>query len=89
MFLSDFERQMHGFGLTTANIFYRMPDHPTLIQEFLWQFHDTAPAFPELTRFLAFWRREIDGDLHSVRVAHKKLIGPSEWRSAAGEYLIH
>ena len=30
-----------------------MPDHPKLIQLFVWQTYDVAPAFPELHRFLA------------------------------------
>jgi uncharacterized protein Usg len=48
-----------------------------------------APQFPELDRFLGFWRREIDAVLHSVRVAHKHLIGPQEWRAVDGIISIH
>jgi uncharacterized protein Usg len=28
----DFSRQFAGYGLTTAHIFYRRPDHPWLLQ---------------------------------------------------------
>jgi uncharacterized protein Usg len=55
--------------LITAEILYHMPDHPSVLQTFIWQKLDRAPTFPELNRFLDFWRREIEGPLHSVRVA--------------------
>lgn len=57
------------FRLTTAEILYRMPDHPALLQTYLWQHMDMPPQFPELKRFLSFWKRELEGELHSVRVA--------------------
>lgn len=75
--------------LLTAEILYHMPDHPTVLQSFIWQKHDLAPAFPELTRFLDFWRREIDGPLHSVRVAGEALIRPAELRYANGVFTLH
>ncbi len=85
---ADFALQMEGYGLVTANILYRMPDHPTFLQTFLWQNYDLAPKFPELEKFLDFWNRELDGPIHSVEVAHKKLIGPNEWRAVNGLYLL-
>ncbi len=85
----EFESQLRGYGLTTAQILYRLPDHPRLLQEFVWQHYDLAPDFPALFRFLEFWDREIEGPMHSVRVAHNKLVGPSDWRSAAGIYGLH
>ncbi len=85
----QFEVQVRGYGLTTANILYRLPDHPTLLQEFLWQHYDLAPDFPELFKFLEFWDREIEGPVHSVRIAHKRLVGPNEWRGAKGIYGLH
>jgi uncharacterized protein Usg len=30
----DFQRMLAGYGLTTATILYRMPDHPHLLQSF-------------------------------------------------------
>jgi uncharacterized protein Usg len=86
---ADFNAQLEGYGLTTANILYRMPDHPTLLQTFLWQHYDLAPKFPELERFLDFWNRELDGPIHSVEVAHSAIIGPSEWRHVKGLYRLH
>ncbi len=45
-----------GYGLTTANILYRRPDHPWLLQSYVWQSYDECPEFPALHRFLAFWQ---------------------------------
>ena len=75
--------------LTTAEILYRLPDHPGVLQAFVWQKLDRAPAFPELSRFLEFWRREIEGPLHSVRVASSALIRPAEPRYADGQFTPH
>lgn len=67
-----------GYGITTAQIFYRMPDHLDLLQEYIWQRYDTFPDFPVLGRFLDFWQKELDGPIHSVTVAHARLITPAE-----------
>lgn len=77
--MADFEKQFTGdYRLTTAQIFYHLPDYPKFIQEFIWQDYDLAPRFPELKNFLGFWVREIEGKLHSVYVAHQKIITPSD-----------
>jgi len=75
--------------LTTAEILYRLPDHPSLLQSFIWQRMDLAPGFPELNRFLAFWQREIEGPLYAVRVASAALTGPAELRYADGQFTLH
>jgi len=75
--------------LTTAEILYHMPDHPHVLQSFVWQKLDRAPGFPALHRFLDFWRREIDGPLHSVRVASEALIHAVELRYANGELRLN
>lgn len=85
----DFVRQIDGYGLTTVQIHYYMPDHPSLLQIFVMQQYDIAPRFPELDRFLGYWRREIEAVLHSVRVAHNRLIGPTEWRAVDGIITIN
>lgn len=82
-------RSAKDWRLTTAEILYRMPDHPAVLQSFIWQKHDLAPAFPELSRFLDFWKREIEGALHSVRVASASLIKPAELRYSNGVFLLH
>jgi len=85
----DFVRQIEGYGLSTVQIHYFMPDHPSLLQLFVLQQYDLAPTFPELDRFLGYWRAEIEAVLHSVRVAHKHLIGPAEWRAVDGVISIN
>lgn len=78
-----------GYGLTTAEILYRMPDHPHLLQSFVWQEYDMAPDFPGLFRFIGFWKARIDGALHSVSYTHRRLIAPGEWRNVNGEFVLH
>ena len=68
-------QQIKQYRLTTAEILYRLPDHPVVLQSFIWQQLDLAPAYPMLRRFLAFWEREIEGRLHSVRVGSLDLVG--------------
>ncbi len=85
----DFIRQLAGYGLTTANILYRLPDHPAFLQSYIWQEYDLAPRFPELRAFLDFWRRELEGPLHSVTVAHSRLIRPAEIVSVNGVLTLH
>jgi uncharacterized protein Usg len=72
--------QLKGYRLTTVEILYRMPDHPDLLQSFVWQNLDLAPEYPALRRFLDFWRRELDGPIHSVRVASAAVIKPASFR---------
>jgi uncharacterized protein Usg len=81
--------QLKDYRLTTAEILYHLPDHPLLLQSFLWQEYDRAPEFPELLRFLKFWEREIEGKLHSVRVSNRKLITAAELSLCRAEYLIN
>jgi uncharacterized protein Usg len=87
--MSEFELRLHGYRLTTAEILYHMPDHPELLQTFLWQELDLAPRFPVLNKFLRFWETSIEGRLHSVRVAARGLIAPSELKMAAGEFTLN
>lgn len=85
----DFRRQLDGYGLTTANILYRRPDHPWLLQTYVWQDYDLCPKFPELNKFLNFWLEKLEGPLHSVTVAHARLIKPAEIRAIGGEFRLH
>jgi uncharacterized protein Usg len=89
MVSEDFKRQLEGYGLTTARILYRLPDHRRLLQTYVWQDYDMWPEFPVLGRFLDFWRRELDGPVHSVTVAHARLIKPSEFRQVGAEFRLH
>ncbi|MDZ5699410.1 MULTISPECIES: usg protein [Phyllobacteriaceae] len=82
------ELMLEGYGLTTAKVLYHLPDHPHLLQTFVWQQYDIAPKFPALRGFIDFWRDTLDGPLHSVTYTHQHLVSPSEWRSVTGEFLL-
>ena len=85
----DLRRQLDGYGLTTAQILYRLPDHPSLLQTYVWQDYDLCPRFPVLNRFIALWLENLEGPLLSVTVAHSRLIKPAELRSFGGEFRLH
>lgn len=89
MEISDFRKQLEGYGLTTAQILYRMPDHKKILQSYLWQNYDLHPKFPELHKFLDFWEEKLEGPIHSVTIAHCKLIKPAELRMIGTEYKLH
>jgi uncharacterized protein Usg len=82
-------KQLEGYGLTTANIFYRLPDHPKILQNYIWQEYDLHPKFPELRKFLDFWTEKLEGAIHSVTVAHQGLIKPAELKLIGSEYRLH
>jgi uncharacterized protein Usg len=85
----EFTAQLAGFSLTTAEILYHLPDHPSLLQSFIWQDYDMHPLFPRLKTFLDFWSHNLEGRLNRVIVAHKKLISPAELRLIGGEFRVH
>ena len=76
--MSDLKLQMEGYRLTTAEILYRMPDHPAILQTFIWQEYDLQPKLPNLNKFLKFWEHEIEGPIHSILVAKRQLITADE-----------
>ncbi len=86
---TETELMLKGYGLTTAEMFYHLPDFPHVINTFVWQDYDLAPDHAKLLGFIAFWRDEIEGPLHSVRFCHRKMIGPGEWRHVTGEFTYH
>lgn len=87
--MADFTVQLSNYRLTTAEILYRMPDTPALLQSYIWQEYDRAPDFPRLRRFLDFWTENLDGPLHSVRLAHVDVITPSRYRHLGVDDIIH
>lgn len=81
--------QLRNYRLTTAEILYHIPDHPGLLQTYIWQEFDIAPGFPALRSFLDFWQRELDGRLHSVRVVSAGLITTGTWSHADQVLHLH
>lgn len=89
--MTDRVSVLDGYRLTTAEILYRMPDCQRLLQSFVWQDYDLAPDFPRLHKFLSFWQNNLDGPLHSVRVAGSSLdFGlVNSYRSVTSEQRLH
>jgi uncharacterized protein Usg len=81
--------QLRDYRLTTAEILYHLPDHPGILQTFVWQDYDLAPHFPVLRRFLDFWDRSLEGKLHSVKVASATLITPAQMRTSDCYLTLH
>ena len=86
---TEIELMLQGYGLTLAEVTYRLPDYRNVLNQFIWQDYDLAPEFPRLHSFLNFWSTTIEGPLHSVRYTHTKLIRPGEWKNVAGEFRVH
>ncbi len=89
MVSNETELMLRGYGLTTAEFTYRLPDYTNVLNTFIWQDYDLAPDHPRLFEFVEFWQREIDGPLHSVKFSHRKMISPGEWRHVVGEFTVH
>ncbi|TQV80864.1 usg protein [Denitrobaculum tricleocarpae] len=83
------ERQLAGYTLATAEIIYRMPDHLELLQSYVWQEYDLVPEYPELQRFLKFWKENLDGPLVSVTVGSRELFKRGEWRHTEALLTLH
>ena len=84
----DIEQMLDNYRLTTAEILYHIPDHPSILQTYVWQALDLAPKYPVLHQFLVFWEKKLDGKLHSVRVANVGIISAAEIRHGS-EFSIH
>lgn len=87
--MSEMQSQLGGYRLTTAEILYHLPDHPGLLQAFVWQTLDLAPEYPRIQKFLKFWEKEIEGRLHSVRIAGAGIIKPAELNTCDARITLH
>ncbi|MDY0881215.1 usg protein [Dongia soli] len=85
----DFTLQLRDYRLTTAEILYHMPDHPGLLQTYVWQDYDLAPHFPVLRKFLNFWSHSLDGKLHSISVTSNALLRAPGWRQVNDFLTLH
>ena len=79
----EFALRLQGWRLATAEVLYYLPDHPSLLQSFIWQTLDLAPSYPRIHRFLDYWRREIDAVIHSVQLATGETLAPAKLQSAS------
>jgi len=86
--MRELSLMLQDYRLTTAEILYHMPDHPHLLQSFIWQAYDIAPRFPELSKFVSFWEKHLDGPLYSVKVKSAGIIEPSRYAHANAIYTL-
>ncbi len=86
---SETELMLKGYGLTTAEFCFRMPDYQSVLGSFVWQLYDIAPEHPNLNKFIEFWQKEIEGPLYSVYFTHRKLLASGEWKNITGEFILH
>jgi uncharacterized protein Usg len=86
--MSTLAQGLEGYRVTTAEILYHRPDHPALLQSYIWQEYDLAPRFPELNKFLYFWESKLDGKLHSVWVVAIGVMAPTELKYLGGEFTL-
>ena len=89
MALNETELMLRGYGLTTAEFVYHMPDYTHVLNSYIWQEYDLAPDHPKLVEFIDFWQSELDGPLHSVRYSHRRLLASGEWRNQVGEFRLN
>ncbi|HEX3665111.1 MAG TPA: aspartate-semialdehyde dehydrogenase [Rhizomicrobium sp.] len=87
--MQNIELRLRGYSLTTAEILYHLPDHPAVLQTYIWQELDLAPKFPILNRFLHFWEENLEGRLHSVRVAARGVFSAAELKHTGAEFTLH
>lgn len=83
------ELQLKNYRLTTAEIFYHMPDHLDLLQSLIWQLLDLPPRYPILRKFLNYWEENIEGPIHSVRLVSVGIIQPPKLINVEHEFTLH
>ena len=52
--------------LTTIKVIYFLPDYNSILQEFVFQQYDTLPEYPKLKKFIRFWRKNIEAEIHRI-----------------------
>lgn len=53
----------------TVDIFYYMPDHQNILQEFVWQTNDIVPEMAKVHKFLNFWHKNIEAVISEILVS--------------------
>jgi len=69
----EIDLYLKGYRNVTIDIFYYMPDHRSLIQEFIWQTTDLMPYYPKVHKFLNYWRTDIDAVIKDIILIEQTL----------------
>jgi uncharacterized protein Usg len=65
-------------SIVTVDILYYMPDHSSILQEFIWQTEDIVPEIPRVHMFLNYWKNNIEATINRVFIMDK--FNPN-WRA--------
>jgi uncharacterized protein Usg len=87
--MARMEDRLKGYRLATAEIVYHLPDHPSLLQTFVWQEYDQLPQFPVLKGFLQFWQKNLDGKIYHVTIASVDTISEGELHYLQQAWRLH
>ena len=73
--------------LTLIQIYYYMPDHPSVINEFVWQTIDIYPRFPRMKRFLDHWHQNIEAAINEIYLGYTDpYYGPNYFKNITYEW---
>ena len=62
-------------GVATVEVFYYLPDYPSLVEEFVWQTSDFHPVYPRVRRFLDFWSENVEAVIKEILLTHDRASG--------------
>ena len=62
--------------LVSLRVLYYMPDHRSIIQEFIWQTEDVKPKYPRVNKYLNFCSVHIDAVIADIEMAESEQSQP-------------
>jgi uncharacterized protein Usg len=76
--------------LVTLNVYYFMPDHKNILQNFIWSTEDFVPEIPRIHKFLNYWKENIPAVIQEVSIAYENSLNPyNRIRMADCEYRLN
>ena len=85
----EFALRLKGYSLVTVNVLYYMPDHRSLLNEFIWQTMDLKPRYPRIEQVLDYWRREIDAVIKEITICDSPVIEPTRYTKVDGLFRLN
>jgi uncharacterized protein Usg len=74
--------------LVSIQVYYHMPDHVHLINEFTWQTQDIIPDFPRSVKFIRYWHKNIDAVIQEAYLYHTNYWGGKEYVNLKDVYKV-